>query len=78
MTARDLETGYDGTESPLIMLVGGPGGELTRADTPRLPVTIDGTARSGRDAHHAGTSIAHICVQLKARSIGKDDNDFVG
>ncbi len=57
----------------LIISVGINGGELTRRDTPHLPLTTDEIVESVVGAHSAGAAVAHIHVR-DAR--GRPSNDL--
>jgi len=49
----------------LIISVGINGGELSRAESPHLPISPEEIARSVNDAHDAGASVAHVHVRDK-------------
>lgn len=58
--------------APLIVSVAVNGGELTRADTPHVPLTPEEIASSAIEACKAGAAIAHVHVRAEDGSPSTD------
>jgi len=57
----------------LIITVGITGSRITRQQTPYIPVTPEGIARSGIEAWRAGASVLHIHVRDPKTGLGTQD-----
>jgi 3-keto-5-aminohexanoate cleavage enzyme len=62
-----------GSVKKLVISVGVNGGELSRRDTPHVPITVDEIVESVVEAHAAGAAVAHVHVRDER---GRPSNDL--
>ncbi|MEE8398396.1 MAG: 3-keto-5-aminohexanoate cleavage protein [Desulfobacterales bacterium] len=64
------------TNDPLIITCAVVGAELTKEDTPHLPITPDEIAASAKEAAEAGATIIHLHIRDKAGQPSQDVDIF--